>query len=37
MAKAEGLQLHALPVDTPPELSIENGSMGWYACLASDI
>ena len=31
MAKAEGLHLHALLVDSPPELSIENGSMGMHA------
>ena len=31
MAKSEGLQLHALLVDTPPELTIENGSMGMHA------
>ena len=31
MAKTEGLQLHALLVDTPPELTIENGSMGMHA------
>ena len=31
MAKSEGLQLHALLVDTPPELNIENGSMGMHA------
>ena len=31
MAKAEGLNLHALLVDSPPELSIENGSMGMHA------
>ena len=31
MAKAEGLNLHALLVDSPPELQIENGSMGMHA------
>lgn len=31
MARTEGLQLHALLVDTPPELTIENGSMGMHA------
>ena len=31
MAKAEGIQLHALFVDSPPELTIENGSMGMHA------
>ena len=31
MAKAEGLNLHALLVDSPPELTIENGSMGMHA------
>ena len=31
MAKAEGLNLHALLVGSPPELSIENGSMGMHA------
>lgn len=31
MAKSEGLHLHALLVDTPPELTIENGAMGMHA------
>ena len=31
LAKSEGLHLHALLVDTPPELTIENGSMGLHA------
>ena len=31
LARSEGLQLHALLVDTPPELTIENGSMGLHA------
>ena len=31
MAKAEGINLHSLLVDTPPELTIENGSMGMHA------
>lgn len=31
MAKAEGLNLHALLVDSPPELTIENRSMGMHA------
>ena len=31
MAKAEGINLHLLLVDTPPELTIENGSMGMHA------
>ena len=31
LAKSEGLNLHALLVDTPPELTIENGSMGIHA------
>ena len=31
LAKSEGIQLHALLVDTPPELTIENGSMGMHA------
>ena len=31
MAKAEGINLHALLVDSPLELNIENGSMGMHA------
>ena len=31
LAKSEGIHLHALLVDTPPELTIENGSMGLHA------
>lgn len=31
MAKAEGLQLHSLLLDSPPELTIENGALGIHA------
>ena len=31
LAKAEGLQLHSLLLDSPPELQVENGSMGMHA------
>ena len=31
IAKAEGLNLHALLVDSPPELHIDNGALGMHA------
>ena len=31
IAKSEGLQLHALLVDSPPELHIDNGALGMHA------
>ena len=31
LAKAEGIQLHSLLIDSPPELQVENGSMGMHA------
>ena len=31
LAKAEGLQLHSLLLDSPPEIQIENGAMGMHA------
>ena len=31
LAKAEGLHLHSLLLDSPPELQVENGSMGMHA------
>ena len=31
LAKAEGIQLHSLLLDSPPELQVENGSMGMHA------
>ena len=31
LAKAEGIHLHSLLLDSPPELQVENGSMGMHA------
>lgn len=31
LAKVEGVQLHSLLMDSPPEIQIENGSMGMHA------
>ena len=31
LAKVEGVQLHSLLIDSPPEIQIENGAMGMHA------
>ena len=31
LAKVEGVQLHSLLFDSPPEIQIENGAMGMHA------